>query len=226
MEILIAIIQTNSKEIARLILATLCGALIGFDRGLKRRGAGLRTHTLVCIGSTVVMLLSEYMAETYPALIGDITRLGSQVVSGVGFLGVGTIIVNRNKQVRGLTTAAGLWTTACIGLTIGIGYYNLALIATLFVLFALKPLGFLDDYLHEHSTLRDYYIELSENKGVTELLEIVNSLNFRIANLEVKRPEVGLDNTAIMLSIEGHKHAEFIKRVHTLSYLIHLENLS
>lgn len=223
MEITEALIY--SREIERLIMALICGFIIGFDRGLKRRGAGLKTHILVCIGATVVMLTSIRLMELYPDYVGDIGRLGAQVISGVGFLGVGTIIITGNKQVRGLTTAAGLWATACIGLAIGIGYFKLAVTATLMILFTIKILGIVDDYLHEHSILRDYYIEISENRGLIEILEIVTELDFKLSNIEIKRSTVSYDSTAIMLSIEGRKHTEFIRRLHELSYVLTVQNL-
>lgn len=112
----------------RLVFSVLAGALIGIDRAMKRRGAGIKTHVLVCLGSALVMLTAQFIRLNYEGSM-DVTRLGAQVISGVGFLGVGTIIVTGHNQVRGLTTAAGLWGCACIGLAIGIGFVDGAFIA-------------------------------------------------------------------------------------------------
>ena len=103
-----AMAEWNSVAICgRLALAILTGTVIGIDRGLKRRGAGIKTHALVCLGSALVMLTSEYMSMNFDQK-ADLARLGAQVISGVGFLGVGTILVTEKQRVRGLTTAAGL----------------------------------------------------------------------------------------------------------------------
>src|SRR5690554_4598709 len=102
----------------------VAGGILGLDREFKNRPAGLRTFMLVCIASTLVMITNQYVLEVYSHLNIDPTRMGAQVISGIGFLGVGTIIVTRRNHVKGLTTAAGLWASACIGLAIGIGFYS------------------------------------------------------------------------------------------------------
>ncbi|SEU08285.1 MgtC/SapB family protein [Enterocloster clostridioformis] len=119
--------------VGRLALAILTGTVIGIDRGLKRRGAGIKTHSLVCLGSTLVMLTSEYMAMNFDQK-ADLARLGAQVISGVGFLGVGTILVTEKQRIKGLTTAAGLWTCACVGLAIGIGFVEGAIYSLIFMI--------------------------------------------------------------------------------------------
>lgn len=112
----------------RLAFSLIAGTLIGLDRSMKRRGAGIKTHVLVCLGSALVMMTGQFIQLNYEGTI-DVARMGAQVISGVGFLGVGTIIVTGHNQVKGLTTAAGLWACACIGLAIGIGFVDGALLA-------------------------------------------------------------------------------------------------
>ena len=124
----------------RLLVATLVGAVIGLDREYHNKGAGIKTHVLVCLGSAMTMVVSEYVAMRFPEVRADMNRIGAQVVSGVGFLGVGTIIVTGRNEVRGLTTAAGLWACACIGLAVGIGYVEAALFALLFVVLTFSAL--------------------------------------------------------------------------------------
>lgn len=118
----------------KLLLACFLGGLIGFERESIHRPAGLRTHALVCVGSCLVMLTSEYIFNTfYNGVAGaDVARLGAQVISGIGFLGAGTII-RQDNGVKGLTTAASLWAVACIGLATGIGYYEGAIVAAVIV---------------------------------------------------------------------------------------------
>ena len=114
----------------RTLLALICAGVIGFERDAHGSAAGLRTHILVCIGAMIAMSTGVFTA-TY--ISGDASRIGAQVVSGIGFLGAGTIMVNRG-HIKGLTTAAGLWTSACIGLAIGTGFYEAAIVGSIAVL--------------------------------------------------------------------------------------------
>lgn len=120
----------------RILLALLCAGLIGYDRDAHGSAAGLRTHILVCLGAMIAMCTGEFTALHYG---GDASRIGAQVVSGIGFLGAGTIIINRG-HISGLTTAAGLWASACIGLAIGTGFYEIAVIGSVAVFFVEKGL--------------------------------------------------------------------------------------
>lgn len=124
--------------VVRLVLAVVLSGLVGLEREVKGRAAGFRTHILVCVGSTLVMLTGVYLAAVDPSV--DSTRLGAQVISGIGFLGAGTIIQFRDS-VRGLTTAASLWAAAGIGLAVGAGFYAGAVAATLIVLVVLFALS-------------------------------------------------------------------------------------
>ena len=125
--------------LARLTLAVVCGGLIGAEREIKRRPAGFRTHILICLGSAITTLTSQYLL--FQHLYNDIARLGAQVISGIGFVGAGTIIVTRDKRVKGLTTAAGLWAAAIIGLVCGAGYVECAIFATAVVLLVMQVGG-------------------------------------------------------------------------------------
>ena len=115
----------------RALLALICAGLIGYDRNAHGSAAGIRTHVLVCMGAMLAMCTGEFVSLYYG---GDAQRIGAQVVSGIGFLGAGTIIVHRG-HISGLTTAAGLWASACIGLAIGTGFYEAAIVGTLAVFF-------------------------------------------------------------------------------------------
>ena len=134
----------------RLLFSLAVGMFIGIDRGLKRRGAGIKTHVLVCLGSALVMLTSEYMFRTFPSANADMARMGAQVISGIGFLGVGTIMVTGRNQVRGLTTAACLWVCACEGLAVGIGFVDGAFYGLILIAVTLKLLTRVDTMIHEH----------------------------------------------------------------------------
>ena len=119
----------------RMLLAVLCGSIIGIEREFKRRPAGFRTHILICMGASITTLTSEYLLLVMN-MNTDPARLGAQVIAGIGFIGAGTIIVTRHQRVKGLTTAAGLWAVAIVGLCIGSGFYEGAIMTTLLILIA------------------------------------------------------------------------------------------
>jgi putative Mg2+ transporter-C (MgtC) family protein len=127
----------NFEILIRLALACLLGGLIGMERERNRHPAGLRTHVLVCIGATLVMLCNIFIFEKYKGVSNiDPARLGAQVISGIGFLGAGTII-KEGVSVRGLTTAASLWAVGCLGISVGLGFYTGAIVTTSFILIIL-----------------------------------------------------------------------------------------
>ncbi len=143
----------------RLILAALFGGIIGLERGASRHPAGFRTHILVCIGATLAMLTNQYIVQIMAVGATDPARLGAQVITGVGFLGVGTIFITGRSKIKGLTTAAGLWASACLGLALGIGYYSGALIAGLLIFTSLALLPKVESYFYSNSRVLDLYIE-------------------------------------------------------------------
>ena len=122
--------------VIRALLAIICGGLIGYERDAHGSAAGLRTHILVCVGAMLAMTTGVFTSIHYG---GDASRIGAQVVSGIGFLGAGTIIVHRG-HISGLTTAAGLWASACLGLALGAGFYEAAIVGTFAVFFAERGL--------------------------------------------------------------------------------------
>ena len=134
---------TLASVTVRMLLAVLCGGIIGIERAYKRRPAGFRTHILICLGAAITTLTSQYLYLNLHYYT-DMARLGAQVVAGIGFIGAGTIVVTRQQRVKGLTTAAGLWASAIIGLTIGGGFYEGALLATALVFFAESVLSRLE----------------------------------------------------------------------------------
>ena len=129
--------MTNYQIFIRLILATALGGMIGFEREARRRAAGFRTHVLVCLGSTLIMMTSMYICQIYMGMVNaDPGRIAAQVITGIGFLGAGTII-RSGATVKGLTTAASLWAVAGIGLAVGCGFYFAAVFTTALVFITL-----------------------------------------------------------------------------------------
>jgi Uncharacterized membrane protein len=179
--------------ILRLVLAVLLGGIIGFERGRSGRPAGLRTHILVCLGSALAMMTNQYIFETYG--VSDPARIAAQVVSGIGFLGAGTILVTGRHQVKGLTTAAGLWATACMGLAIGIGFYKAAVVACILISFATMVLQKFDNYMLSKSKIIDIYLEYSSTSSFSSILEAMKKMNIQIEALEVVKPAYGANTS-------------------------------
>ena len=158
---------TIPNVLIRIVVSMILGCVIGLDRGLKKRGAGTKTNTIVCLGATLVMLTAQYMEVYFPGK-SDLSRMASQVISGVGFLGVGTIIVS-GHQVRGLTTAASLWACACVGLAVGIGFLDGGVIITVCVLISLHVLPRLEKYFFRRSKYLSVYVELETNGSISDI---------------------------------------------------------
>lgn len=149
----------------RLVLAVLLSGLIGMEREFKSRPAGFRTHILVCVGAALVMLTSEYTFEIYKGVANmDPTRLGAQVISGIGFLGAGTII-RQGASIKGLTTAASLWAMACVGLAVGAGFYAGAIIGSLIIYLTLIFLSKLGKVLESKSSHLTICVEIDNTPG-------------------------------------------------------------
>ncbi len=186
----------------RLLFALFVGVLIGIERGMKRRGAGVKTHVLVCLGSALVMLTSEYMMFVFPDAKADMSRMGAQVISGVGFLGVGTIMVTGRNQIRGLTTAAGLWACACVGLAAGIGFIEGVVYTLILMMITLKVMAKIDGVVHEHAKLMDFYLEFSNGKYVAQFVEELRERNLRIVNLDLVKSKIKGEGPSAILRVE------------------------
>lgn len=163
---------TPFAVILRICLAVLCGGVLGIERGKANQAAGMRTYILVCLGAALVMMTGQYMFVEFNS--GDPARLGAQVVSGIGFLGAGSIIVEGHTKVRGLTTAAGLWTAACIGLSIGIGFYLGAIISTAFIYLVVSKFKVISNHFTHNDMWLRLYVEF---KSVNNLLDLYSFLD-------------------------------------------------
>lgn len=197
---------------ARLLLSAVCGFVIGLDREYKNRGAGTRTHALVCMASCLVMLTSEYLALTFPGYNGDVARLGAQVISGMGFIGAGTIIITRYNHVRGLTTAASLWATACLGLAVGAGFLKAAMAAVVIMLFLLITVERLDRLMKNYSKTHDYMIVFSDIEGLSHFLDAVRKEGIKIDNIDVSRSAE--KEITVIITLESKKDlSEFMLKL-------------
>jgi putative Mg2+ transporter-C (MgtC) family protein len=186
----------------KFVMAIICGGIIGLERGTKGQAAGFRTHILVCTGACITMVTGQYV-YLYVSPQVDLLRIGAQVVSGIGFLGVGTIVSTKMNRVKGLTTAAGLWAASCIGLAIGIGYYEAALGGTLVVLIAIVVLQKIDEIFYAKSPIMDLYIEMDNMEHFKMLISKIRSSGMKITSMEVKKPRSGLrDGIGVNISVK------------------------
>lgn len=183
--------------ILRLLLALVFGGVLGVEREIRRRPAGLRTYMLVCVGSALVMITNELMSLQYPSV--DPARMGAQVISGIGFLGAGTIIVTGKNKVQGLTTAAGLWATACVGLTVGAGYLVSAAIGCAMSFVVVVIIYKVDDKLIASSKIVDMYLEFDEMKYLRQFIRTANENNLKLRNLDIIRSTTTEDHTVSLL---------------------------
>lgn len=170
----------------KMLLAVFCGGLIGIEREYKRRPAGFRTHILICLGATMMTMTSQFLALEMNYAT-DMGRLGAQVVAGIGFIGAGTIIVTRHQRVKGLTTAAGLWASAIVGLAIGAGFYEGALSATGLILLAETLFSKLEYYVLGHVPEVNLYMQYTDRACLEEVLQLFQQKNVRVLNMEITR---------------------------------------
>lgn len=200
----------------RLILSLICGGILGFERGRKKRPAGFRTYMLVCMGSALVMMTNQYIFTTNPSV--DPSRMGAQVVSGIGFLGAGTIIVTGRNRVKGLTTAAGLWAAACVGLSIGIGYYEGAVIGCLLIFAVMALFHKLDDWVMSSTKIIDLYIEFKEITDMGNFMEYIRDNDMKINDFEIIRSSMLNEvNIAALFTLRLRKKKPHNEIIHLLS---------
>lgn len=206
--------------ILRVVLACLIGGIIGAERASKHHVAGLRTYILVCLGSCVAMMTNQFISDS-----ADVARLGAGVVTGIGFLGAGTIMVTSRNQVRGLTTAAALWACGCVGLAIGIGFYTMAIAAAIVILLALVLLPKIEQSLQDRAKLVDIHIELLSRPDLKKLLEYVRSNNIQVLSIayDPAYANTGLSVYSIALKINKNEQGKYIKHDLLLKNLKALE---
>lgn len=176
---------------------------------MKNRPAGLRTYMLVCVGSCLIMLTNQYTYQILAA--GDPMRLGAQVVSGIGFLGAGTIIVTKHNQIRGLTTAAGLWAAAAVGLALGIGFYEAAITAAMAIYFILTVLHFLEERINRKTRVVEVYIELLDSTLLGDFIRSVRELELEIEGIQFEQDNALEDGTrALITTLKAKKRRDHI----------------
>ena len=211
----------------RIFAAVIIGGLLGLERGMKNRAAGLRTYMLVCVGACVIMLTNQYIYQAYGS--GDPVRMGAQVVSGIGFLGAGTIIVTRRNQIKGLTTAAGLWASAGVGLALGIGFYEAAVTGAVAIFIIMTLLQKMDDRMHRKNRVLEVYLELSKDQSLGDFLRQVREQDIDISNVQRELDSESEDGSrayvALMKTKKRSSHVDIMEKLQTMQGVVYIEEL-
>lgn len=218
---------TYFAVILRIVVAAFLGGFMGLERGLKNRAAGLRTYMLVCVGSCLVMLTNQFIYQVYSQ--GDPVRMGAQVISGIGFLGAGTIIVTRRSQVKGLTTAAGLWAAAGVGLALGIGFYEGAIAGAAAVLIVMTLMQLMDNRMRNKTRSFEIYVELSGQITLGDLLRLIREMEIEIRDVQ---KQTGADvegniraYTATLQTKKRTAHQIVLEKIIAIDGVIYAETL-
>ena len=219
--------------LVRLTIAMAFGGLIGLERERKGRPAGFRTYMLVCIGAALTMLLSQYeydmLTTAWAGISGevgirtDVSRFGAQVINGIGFLGAGTIIVTGRQQVKGLTTAAGLWASACTGLAIGAGFYECVVLAFLLIFVVMRVLSHIETYIVESARNMNLYVEFESLDNMGEIIGRIKSQGVHIYDVDIdrgKRDHAQSPSAVFSLRLDRRQtHRQLIASIAELGYV-------
>ncbi len=205
----------------RLALALLIGGIIGVERGKQGRAAGMRTHILVSIGSALTVLIGFYIRDCLGVTTSDPLRIGAQVISGIGFLGVGTIFIKGRFQITGLTTAAGLWATAAMGLALGAGFYEGAIITFVLIIITVTILHRLEYRITKRYNRFGIYMEITSTSEVRKAIDALSAA-FPISDIQVTPSRSGREDT---VGIEANVHIRGKKRITPDDVVSELEKL-
>ena len=223
------LVEVNFTSAAvRMLLAVLCGGIIGMERTYKRRAAGFRTHILICLGAAMPPRPSQYLYLNL-GYYTDMARLGAQVVAGVGFIGAGCIIVTRRNRVKGLTTAAGLWASACMGLAIGAGFYECMFLAFALILLCICLLPHIDAIIVSRAHNMNIYVEFTSLDDVGAIIGRIKEQGARIYEVDIiqDRKESALYPCAVFsirLS-QPRTHGRMIMAIYELDRVIAIDEV-
>ena len=223
----------------RMLVAMIVGGVIGFERERIGRAAGFRTYMLVALGSALTVILSQYLDTMLNSfmkdafeIVGrrtDVVRLGTRVVSGVGFLGAGTIIVTGKQEVKGLTTAAGLWASACMGLAVGAGFIECVLISFLLIVFSIRVLPTIETMIINKSRNMLIYLETDNIVQLSNIISFIKREEIQIYEVEINKDNSEHMNSVsallnIRLPIQLY-HADLMAALSTLDGVITIDEV-
>ena len=211
----------------RLVLAVICGGIVGIERERKRRPAGFRTHILICLGAAMTTLTSQYLVLEM-GLYTDLARLGAQVIAGIGFIGAGTIIITKRRQVKGLTTAAGLWVAAIVGLCCGAGYYEGAVLATAVIILAELVFAKVEYFIVSNARSFNLYVEYVESGNLGTIVDTIKKSGGYILDLEITKNSAEGKNPCAVFSLQAPRkisHQALMTKIAKLDGIVSVEEL-
>ena len=232
--------QLNVESVVvRLILAIVFGGLIGLERGRKGHPAGFRTYALVCLGASLTLMLGQYEVDMLHntwrtareglGLRVDVCRFGAQVINGIGFLGAGTILVTGHQCVKGVTTAAGLWASACVGLAIGAGFYECVFLAFVTIFLVMRVLPGIDGLIIEKSRVMNLYVELTSLDHIGEVLDRIKAQEATIYEVEIekgRKDEHQYPCAIFSLSVRKHMvHTQMLAALSDMDCIVTLDEI-
>ncbi|NLA14833.1 MAG: MgtC/SapB family protein [Tissierellia bacterium] len=211
----------------RIVLSMICGGIIGLERSRKNRPAGFRTYMIVCLSSALVMMTNQYIYNNFSG--SDPARLGAQVISGIGFLGAGTIMITSRNQIKGLTSAAGLWASACLGLAIGVGFYSGAVIVALIVFIIITFFKKIDYMLTSNNRIINIYTSFKSIEQLDKFIIFCNLSDFKVRNIEITKDTIPHEISVIaIITLEAKErinHVDVIQKLNSFEGLVHIEEL-
>ena len=211
----------------RIAAAFVMGGALGWERERRSRAAGLRTYMLVCVGACIIMLTNQYIYQVFHT--GDPVRMGAQVVSGIGFLGAGTIVVTKQNQIKGLTTAAGLWAAAAVGLALGIGFYEAAFIGGLLIFLILTAMHTLDSHIRKNAQRVAIYAEVDNHINVGQIARAIRALNVEITSIQLDEEHVPSEHIRAFLIVlrknKKIKREDLFNDIQKIEGVIYIEEL-
>lgn len=219
----------ESTVLLKILLASICGALIGLEREMRGRSAGLKTFSLVCLGATLIMVTNVYIYQFVSGGTGDLTRMAAQVVSGIGFLGAGSIMVTSHNRVQGLTTAAALWVTAALGIAIGAGFYFGSITGLIVVLISSVVYKRIDELIMARSKKKLLYVEGMSEEYLLRMVDYFHDNHMKVTSVKRKTQDKWYtDNTCVIVNIEFEKrilHKEVIRQIRMLEGVRYVEEI-
>ena len=223
----------------RVLLAMLMGGIVGFERERKRRPAGFRTYMLVAHGAAMTVMLSQYLdfmlnhdwlaTADRVGIKTDVSRFGAQVINGVGFLGAGTIIVTGRQEVKGLTTAAGLWASACMGLAIGAGFYECVIVGVVLIVLSMKLLPLIEEAMLSYSRNMTIYVEMDSFENLGSIVNSIKAEGITLYDVEIekdKREHMAKFSVLVSMHLPRRReHAELLAELSMLDGVVAIDEV-
>ena len=223
----------------RVLLAMLMGGIVGFEREKKRRPAGFRTYMLVALGAAMTVMLSQYLdymlnhqwlaTASRIGIKTDVSRFGAQVINGVGFLGAGTIIVTGRQEVKGLTTAAGLWASACMGLAIGAGFYECMIVGVVLIVISMKLLPLIEDAMLSSSRNMTIYVEMDSFENLGNIVNRIKAEGVHLYDVEIEKDKrEHMARFSVLCSMRlprRREHEELLAALSTLDGVVAIDEV-